>query len=133
GKHVALWVILSLIPIVNYFFYIYIVYAVVLGILHRLNAIAARSGVVVDTQRVTATLRSGQKGAAMSFFEAIRICFSKYADFTGRAPRSEYWWFLLFVFLLSLVVALLGPIRVFIFHVAVLFAAARGRRAAPAR
>ncbi|HXR87566.1 MAG TPA: hypothetical protein VN728_11360 [Stellaceae bacterium] len=49
GKHVALWVILSLIPIVNYFFYIYIVYAVVLGILHRLNAIAARSGVVVDT------------------------------------------------------------------------------------
>ena len=56
----------------------------------------------------------------MSFFEAIRICFSKYADFTGRAPRSEYWWFLLFVFLLSLVVALLGPIRVFIFHVAVL-------------
>ncbi len=49
GKHVALWVILSLIPIVNYFFYIYIVYAVVLGILHRLNAITARSGVVVDT------------------------------------------------------------------------------------
>ena len=49
GKHVALWVILSLIPIVNYFFYIYIVYAVILGILHRLNAIAARSGVVVDT------------------------------------------------------------------------------------
>jgi hypothetical protein len=49
GKHVALWVILSLIPVVNYFFYIYIVYAVVLGILHRLNAITARSGVVVDT------------------------------------------------------------------------------------
>ncbi|HEY3917096.1 MAG TPA: hypothetical protein VGL83_04855 [Stellaceae bacterium] len=49
GKHVVLWVILSLIPIVNYFFYIYIVYAVVLGILHRLNAITARSGVVVDT------------------------------------------------------------------------------------
>jgi hypothetical protein len=49
GKHVALWVILSLIPIVNYFFYIYLVYAVVLGILHRLNAITARSGVVVDT------------------------------------------------------------------------------------
>jgi hypothetical protein len=49
GKHVVLWVILSLIPVVNYFFYIYIVYAVVLGILHRLNAITARSGVVVDT------------------------------------------------------------------------------------
>jgi len=49
GKHVVVWVILSLIPIVNYFFYIYIFYAVVLGILHRLNAITARSGVVVDT------------------------------------------------------------------------------------
>lgn len=49
GKHVVLWVILSLIPIVNYFFYIYIVYAVILGILHRLNAITARSGVVLDT------------------------------------------------------------------------------------
>ena len=49
GKHVALWVILSLIPVVNYFFYIYIVYAVILGVLRRLNAIAARSGVVVDT------------------------------------------------------------------------------------
>ncbi len=49
GKNVVLWVILSLIPIVNYFFYIYIVYAVILGILHCLNAITARSGVVVDT------------------------------------------------------------------------------------
>ncbi|HWE75631.1 MAG TPA: hypothetical protein VG328_20900 [Stellaceae bacterium] len=49
NKHVVLWVILSLIPVVNVFFYIYIFYAVVLGILHRLNAITARSGVIVDT------------------------------------------------------------------------------------
>jgi hypothetical protein len=49
GKHVVLWVILSLIPFVNSFFYIYIAYAVILGILHRLNAITARSGVVLDT------------------------------------------------------------------------------------
>jgi hypothetical protein len=49
GKSVPLWVILSLIPFVNSFFYIYIIYAVILGVLHRLNAIAARSGVVVDT------------------------------------------------------------------------------------
>ncbi len=49
NKHVALWVILSLIPVVNIFFYIYIAYAVILGILHRLNAIIARNGVVVDT------------------------------------------------------------------------------------
>ena len=49
GKHVVLWVILSLIPVVNVFFYIYIAYAVVLGVLHRLNVVIARGGVVVDT------------------------------------------------------------------------------------
>ena len=48
-KHVALWVILSLIPVVNVFFYIYFAYAVILGILQRLNALTSRSGVVVDT------------------------------------------------------------------------------------
>jgi uncharacterized membrane protein YhaH (DUF805 family) len=28
---------------------------------------------------------------------AIRSVFRKYADFTGRAPRSEYWWFALLI------------------------------------
>jgi DNA-binding CsgD family transcriptional regulator len=36
---------------------------------------------------------------SMTFFEAIRVCFIKYADFTGRASRSEIWWFMLFVVL----------------------------------
>lgn len=44
GKQVWLWVVLSLVPIVNYFFYIYIVYSVVLGVLNRLNAIQSRTG-----------------------------------------------------------------------------------------
>lgn len=35
----------------------------------------------------------------MTFGEAIRTCFRKYATFSGRAPRSEYWWFVLFGFL----------------------------------
>src|SRR5690606_18697625 len=25
-----------------------------------------------------------------------KTCFAKYADFTGRASRSEHWWFVLF-------------------------------------
>jgi uncharacterized membrane protein YhaH (DUF805 family) len=37
----------------------------------------------------------------MSFYEAIASCFSKYADFNGRATRSEYWWFFLFITLAS--------------------------------
>ena len=32
----------------------------------------------------------------MGFGEAILTCYRKYADFTGRARRSEYWFFALF-------------------------------------
>jgi uncharacterized membrane protein YhaH (DUF805 family) len=32
----------------------------------------------------------------MSFQDAVRVCLTKYADFTGRARRSEYWWFVVF-------------------------------------
>lgn len=31
----------------------------------------------------------------MSFITAIKNCFAKYADFNGRASRSEYWWLVL--------------------------------------
>jgi uncharacterized membrane protein YhaH (DUF805 family) len=31
----------------------------------------------------------------MTFMESIKTCFTKYADFNGRATRSEYWWFYL--------------------------------------
>jgi uncharacterized membrane protein YhaH (DUF805 family) len=34
----------------------------------------------------------------MTFGESIRTCFLKYATFEGRATRSEYWWFELFLF-----------------------------------
>jgi uncharacterized membrane protein YhaH (DUF805 family) len=37
----------------------------------------------------------------MTFSESIRVCFSKYATFTGRASRSEFWWFVLFLVLAS--------------------------------
>jgi uncharacterized membrane protein YhaH (DUF805 family) len=39
----------------------------------------------------------------MSFTEAIKTCFRKYANFKGRASRAEYWWFALFVGLLYVV------------------------------
>lgn len=34
----------------------------------------------------------------MTFSEAVIRCLRKYADFKGRAPRAEYWWFALFCF-----------------------------------
>jgi uncharacterized membrane protein YhaH (DUF805 family) len=35
----------------------------------------------------------------MDLETAIRTCFARYATFTGRARRSEYWFFLLFIVL----------------------------------
>lgn len=53
--------------------------------------------------------RGGRAGAApyhgapaRSFTEAVKVCFQKYATFKGRASRSEFWWFQLFIFGLSL-------------------------------
>ena len=36
----------------------------------------------------------------MSFFDAVASAFRKYFDFSGRASRSEFWWFFLFCILL---------------------------------
>ena len=41
----------------------------------------------------------------MSFIDAIKTCFAKYADFSGRARRSEFWWWILFMSLCSMVMS----------------------------
>jgi uncharacterized membrane protein YhaH (DUF805 family) len=46
-------------------------------------------------------------GDSMGFFEAVRSVFSKYAEFNGRARRSEYWWFYLFQLLTLMVLFLI--------------------------
>ncbi|MEM1429914.1 MAG: DUF805 domain-containing protein [Pseudomonadota bacterium] len=35
----------------------------------------------------------------MGFQDAVRTCLSKYVTFSGRATRSEFWWFVLFLLL----------------------------------
>ena len=52
----------------------------------------------------------------MNFSEAIKACFRKYADFSGRASRPEFWWFVLFQVLVLLVAGMLGK---FIYAIAV--------------
>ncbi len=37
----------------------------------------------------------------MNFGEAITTCMGKYVTFSGRATRSEFWWFYLFTVLIS--------------------------------
>ena len=38
----------------------------------------------------------------LNFLEAIKVCFSKYATFSGRARRSEFWWFYLLGVILNM-------------------------------
>src|SRR5262245_9430437 len=45
----------------------------------------------------------------MPIVDAVKACFVKYADFNGRATRSEYWWLFLAVLLGSAVASLISP------------------------
>lgn len=56
---------------------------------------------------------SGQIGGptpGVGFVEAIQICFSKYATFEGRARRSEYWFYTLFIWIVQMILYVLGII-----------------------
>jgi uncharacterized membrane protein YhaH (DUF805 family) len=56
----------------------------------------------------------------MTFLESIRVCFTKYFDFSGRATRSEYWWFFLFLGLAGVLSAALSPVVSGVFSLATL-------------
>ena len=56
----------------------------------------------------------------MTFTEAIKVCISKYADFNGRASRSEYWWFILFLILGSFVTDIISHKLSLLFSLATL-------------
>ncbi|MCV6586848.1 MAG: DUF805 domain-containing protein [Marinibacterium sp.] len=46
----------------------------------------------------------------MGFIPAVTTCFKKYVTFSGRASRSEYWWFFLFCLLGNLVATVLDVV-----------------------
>jgi uncharacterized membrane protein YhaH (DUF805 family) len=46
----------------------------------------------------------------MNFTQAVTTCFQKYATFTGRATRSEFWWFALFTVVASIVASMFGEL-----------------------
>ncbi len=56
----------------------------------------------------------------MTFGESISTCFKKYATFDGRATRSEYWWFFLFTFLVSVALGIVSEMLSGLFTLAVL-------------
>ena len=51
----------------------------------------------------------------MTFGESISTCFKKYVDFNGRASRSEFWFFELFLLILTLITVVLDY-AIFPFH-----------------
>ncbi len=46
----------------------------------------------------------------MNMSEAVRTCLSKYATFSGRAGRPEFWWWVLAVILVSIVANIIDAI-----------------------
>ena len=46
----------------------------------------------------------------MNFTQAITSNFKRYVDFNGRSARSEYWWWVLMVFIIDIVFTLLEMI-----------------------
>ncbi|WP_371346897.1 DUF805 domain-containing protein [Ancylobacter sp. IITR112] len=43
----------------------------------------------------------------MTFTQAVSSVLGQYATFTGRAPRSEYWWFIVFYILVNIAAGVL--------------------------
>ena len=54
----------------------------------------------------------------MNFTKSIEVCFNKFANFDGRASKSEFWWFQLFCIIVQIVGtfidALLGYAELFV-------------------
>jgi uncharacterized membrane protein YhaH (DUF805 family) len=48
-----------------------------------------------------------QRRAWMSFSEAVKDGFDHYVNFEGRASRSSFWWWVLFVIIVSIVANIL--------------------------
>lgn len=49
--------------------------------------------------------RFGEVGQPMGFVQAVSAFFSNYFNFSGRASRSEFWWAILFMFIVSILVS----------------------------
>jgi uncharacterized membrane protein YhaH (DUF805 family) len=43
----------------------------------------------------------------MSFGEAVKSGFSNYVKFSGRASRSEFWWFILFASVIGIILSII--------------------------
>ena len=56
------------------------------------------------------SIQPRQREFTMDFVQAIKSCLGQYATFSGRASRSEYWWFFLFQVLVMVATGMLGDV-----------------------
>jgi len=52
--------------------------------------------------------------------KAVKTCLTKYADFTGRAARPEFWWFVLAQFVVGVILNMILPVLGGLFSLALL-------------
>ena len=64
-------------------------------------AICVKCGCKLDGKTTKSKESTGK--VVDSFGGAITSCFSKYATFSGRANRSEYWYWVLFAFIMGII------------------------------
>ena len=50
----------------------------------------------------------------MGFGDAVRTCWKKYGDFDGRAVRSEFWWWALFVGIVQFAAAIVASVLLWV-------------------
>ena len=108
------------------------------------STVAGKGGVAENTDRLNvwnwvASLRSAvskiseelimknkmnsnvpNEAGTMTFYESIRECLTKYAEFNGRASRPEFWWFMLFIVLVVSALLLINETVSNIFLIATL-------------
>jgi uncharacterized membrane protein YhaH (DUF805 family) len=93
--------------------------AVPLGTVFQAGAQNVASQMAGATASMSAAMNAPiSNTASPEFVDAIKICFSKYADFNGRASRPEYWWFFLFTIIVY-VITLYFPIINLLFSLAI--------------
>ncbi|MBK8421338.1 DUF805 domain-containing protein [Candidatus Villigracilis saccharophilus] len=58
--------------------------------------------------KVSSNSSTDNETSPITFQDSIRRCLTKYAEFNGRASRSEFWWFALFIVICLSAITLLN-------------------------
>ncbi len=78
----------------------------------------SKNNLISPVRKINFSLSPGSKRPKkpMSFKQAIKNFFKKWADYKSRSSRSEYNWFVLFSFIFNIVVEIIFAITIFIIY-----------------